>query len=313
MVPFFVLLVAVALVIVAGVAAFIVVRRRRARRRAGEAERAELEARVAERVSFLTHPPAFPEESASAPHEMPAAMPTSDVADRQAAPLLTAQPDTEQAAAEPRFIPIPAPADSVIERGRVAQEQPAPFVPEPSPAPPEPPAPVARPVTAALAATPARTSPRRAQAAKAADQPPRRRRRAVLSLVAAAIVVVVLVAVGREALRQPAGAGGTQVPTSSLSAVASPTLAPSPTPSPSPAPSPTAVPTPTGAPTARPPGTATPTPNVYVVRPGDTLTQIASAFGIALKLLEDANPQITDPDVIHAGDHVTIPTPTPAP
>lgn len=312
MVPSVVLLVAVALVIVAGVAAFIMVRRRRARHRAGEAERAELEARVAERVSFLTHPPAFPEEPAPAPHEVPAAMPTTDVADRKAAPPGSAPPDTEQAAAEPRFIPIPAPADSVIERERTAHGEPAPSVLEPSPAPPEPPAPVARPATAALSATPARTSPRRIQAAKAADQPARRRRRAALSLVAAAIGVVVLVAVGREALRQPAGVGGTQVPTSSLSAVASPTLAPSPTPSPSPAPSPTAVPTPTVAPTALPPG-ATPTPNIYVVRPGDTLTQIASAFGIALKLLEDANPQITDPDVIHAGDHVTIPTPTPAP
>ena len=51
----------------------------------------------------------------------------------------------------------------------------------------------------------------------------------------------------------------------------------------------------------------------YVVQTGDTLTAIAARFGVTLAALEAANPQITDPNHIFAGQVVTIPGSFPAP
>lgn len=45
----------------------------------------------------------------------------------------------------------------------------------------------------------------------------------------------------------------------------------------------------------------------YIVQPGDTLSGIAEKFGITLSNLERANPQITNPDLIHPGEVVYIP------
>jgi LysM repeat protein len=45
----------------------------------------------------------------------------------------------------------------------------------------------------------------------------------------------------------------------------------------------------------------------YTVQEGDTLTAIAAMFGITLGELLDANPQITDPDVISVGQVINIP------
>ncbi|MGK5728188.1 LysM peptidoglycan-binding domain-containing protein [Streptomyces sp. URMC 124] len=51
-----------------------------------------------------------------------------------------------------------------------------------------------------------------------------------------------------------------------------------------------------------------------VVKAGQTLAKIAATAGVSLAALLAANPQITDPDVIHPGDTVTVPeTSTPAP
>jgi LysM repeat protein len=46
----------------------------------------------------------------------------------------------------------------------------------------------------------------------------------------------------------------------------------------------------------------------YAVEPGDTLSGIAGQFGVRLGALEAANPQITNPDLIHPGQVIRIPT-----
>ena len=50
----------------------------------------------------------------------------------------------------------------------------------------------------------------------------------------------------------------------------------------------------------------------YIVRQGDTLTAIATRFGVGLAALTAANPQITDPNSIFIGGIITIPGPSPA-
>jgi len=47
---------------------------------------------------------------------------------------------------------------------------------------------------------------------------------------------------------------------------------------------------------------------IYVVVPGDTLSDIAGRFGVTLGALEAANPQITNPDLIVPGQVIRIPT-----
>lgn len=54
-------------------------------------------------------------------------------------------------------------------------------------------------------------------------------------------------------------------------------------------------------------------PEVYVVRPGDTLFAIARRFGVTLEQLLAANPQITDPDRIFPGERINIPAAAPSP
>lgn len=46
----------------------------------------------------------------------------------------------------------------------------------------------------------------------------------------------------------------------------------------------------------------------YIVRSGDTLSGIAQSRGIRLAALIRANPQISNPDLIRVGQHVTVPT-----
>lgn len=47
---------------------------------------------------------------------------------------------------------------------------------------------------------------------------------------------------------------------------------------------------------------------LYTVRAGDTMFQIAQRFGISLQRLIDANPQITNPNLIFPGQVICIPT-----
>ena len=65
-------------------------------------------------------------------------------------------------------------------------------------------------------------------------------------------------------------------------------------------------------PTAQPTPTAAPTPVLYVVQPGDTLSGIASRFGVSLAELIDANRErLPDPDRLNIGDELIIPAVAP--
>jgi LysM repeat protein len=52
-----------------------------------------------------------------------------------------------------------------------------------------------------------------------------------------------------------------------------------------------------------------PTPQVYVVAKGDTMSKIAKKFGVTIENLLAANPQIKNPNKIKIGDEITIPVP----
>jgi len=73
-------------------------------------------------------------------------------------------------------------------------------------------------------------------------------------------------------------------------------------------PTPSAVASGSVAPTAVP----APTPQVYVVKAGDTILKIAKRFGLTSDQLLAANKQIKDPDKIKIGDEITIPVPPPS-
>jgi LysM repeat protein len=49
-------------------------------------------------------------------------------------------------------------------------------------------------------------------------------------------------------------------------------------------------------------------PNGYVVKPGDTMSQIAASHGVSLSALIAANPQIRVPDLIRPGQFLTLPS-----
>jgi LysM repeat protein len=51
----------------------------------------------------------------------------------------------------------------------------------------------------------------------------------------------------------------------------------------------------------------------YIVQAGDTLSGIAQRFGVSLAALEAANVQITDPNLIHPGQVIHIPSNIPPP
>ena len=50
-------------------------------------------------------------------------------------------------------------------------------------------------------------------------------------------------------------------------------------------------------------------PAVYVVQPGDNLSDIADELGVSTRALQDAN-GINGPDSIFAGQELIVPTPT---
>lgn len=54
-----------------------------------------------------------------------------------------------------------------------------------------------------------------------------------------------------------------------------------------------------------------PTPQVYVIATGDTLSKVARTFGLTLEELLAANPQIIDADKVAIGDEINIPVKPP--
>jgi LysM repeat protein len=56
-----------------------------------------------------------------------------------------------------------------------------------------------------------------------------------------------------------------------------------------------------------------PTPSVYTIKKGETLSKIATAHGITIEELLAANPQIKNPNRISEGQQITIPAPSEAP
>ena len=82
---------------------------------------------------------------------------------------------------------------------------------------------------------------------------------------------------------------------------------PTPTPTDTPSPSPTSTPVPTRTP--RP----SPTFTSYVVKTGQTLGAIARKFGVTAQAILAANPDITDPGRVNAGQILLIPPPGWAP
>jgi hypothetical protein len=97
-------------------------------------------------------------------------------------------------------------------------------------------------------------------------------------------------------------------------------------PAPTPTPEPTATPLVTAEPTPSPtPAPPTPTPDprlamltpcpdkpdcyLYTVRTDDSLGRISRRFTIPVDVILELNPQITDPNVIHPGDVLTLPPP----
>jgi hypothetical protein len=102
-----------------------------------------------------------------------------------------------------------------------------------------------------------------------------------LAIVSLAVLVVLLVPI----LLGSRPPGATPSPTQ----VAGPTASPSPSPTRSPTPGPTWL--------------------TYTIKLGDNLFRIAARFNITYEQLLGANPQITDPDYIRAGDVINIPPP----
>ena len=62
---------------------------------------------------------------------------------------------------------------------------------------------------------------------------------------------------------------------------------------------------------AAPTVVAAPTPLVYVIKKGDTLSKVANKFGVELDTLLAANPAIKDPNKISLGQEIVIPTAAP--
>ena len=63
---------------------------------------------------------------------------------------------------------------------------------------------------------------------------------------------------------------------------------------------------------AAPTAVAAPTPVVYVIKKGDTLSKVANKFSVDLDALLAANPAIKDPNKISLGQEIVIPTAAPA-
>jgi LysM repeat protein len=94
-------------------------------------------------------------------------------------------------------------------------------------------------------------------------------------------------------------------PTETLALTQASALVDTPLPTDTPAPTDTPVPTATETPEPTP----TATPIIHIVQPGETLRDIARAYGVSPVALADAN-DMADPNVLEEGQGLLIPTPT---
>lgn len=111
-------------------------------------------------------------------------------------------------------------------------------------------------------------------------------------------------------VQQRTGQPGATAPSpSDTTATAIPTDTPAPTstatPEPTDTPEPSATLEPTDTPEPTP--TATPEPQTYTVQGGDTLLSIAQSFGVTVDAILQANPEISDPELIRPGQEIVIP------
>jgi LysM domain-containing protein len=104
-----------------------------------------------------------------------------------------------------------------------------------------------------------------------------------LVLAAAAVVIAALALFFLPALLGVGSPGGQTGASPAASGSSSPSVSTAPTPSPA------------------------PTQQVYVVAAGDTLSRIASRFGLTVEQVLAANPEITNPNRIAVGDEIVIP------
>ena len=109
---------------------------------------------------------------------------------------------------------------------------------------------------------------------------------ALLGLVALVVAAAVLFVLPGFLGGRPASPGATATPSGTGTALASVTATVPPTP-------------------------ASPTPLVYTVKAGDTLSGIAQRYGTTIDAIKAANPGIKDVNKIGIGDQITIPTATP--
>lgn len=101
------------------------------------------------------------------------------------------------------------------------------------------------------------------------------------------------------------------------SSVTNSTPPPAPTATPGASPTPRPTPRTTPSPTPDPrlallePCPGTPDCYIYTVQTNDRLAKIAVRFGVPFDTILELNPWITDPNVIHPGDEITLPPPGP--
>jgi LysM repeat protein len=292
-------LVALAILLVVAVAAIglvLVVRRRRAqRRRLMGAEMAALDERISERLAELV--------GRGRRRPEPLAMTaTRSVTTTQPEPVAVLEPEPV-AVMEPELVVVIEPEPvAVLEPEPVAATEPEPVAATVAEPIVEEPSPTAPPVTAPQKPRPIRIGRARPQAVAGAGRS-RRRLRPGYMLAALVVIALFVVVAGQLLGRFPSSGAATPSPTEISGVLATPSpTAPEPTPTETPTGSP--LPTPTlggSSPTPRP------TPFVYIVRRGDTLSNIAQAFGVTLTDLIAANPQIEDPSLIYAGNVITLP------
>jgi LysM repeat protein len=105
---------------------------------------------------------------------------------------------------------------------------------------------------------------------------------AVVALVVAALALFFVVPSLLLGGPGSAGGGGGSSPTATSSHSVAPSVSPSP---------------------------AAPTPQIYIVHQGDTLSRIAKKFGVTVDEIIAANPTIKNPDKIGLGAQLVIPVP----